>query len=96
MSDKIQASFIRPSQTNAADPYLPIHALKNILSLNAMTCLLHEKFNNITDDELQQKFKQIVGTDGIGSRKRILGILFSIELFHTIDSFVEKSIGMQP
>ncbi|KAH7020514.1 hypothetical protein EDB80DRAFT_677438 [Ilyonectria destructans] len=92
MSDKIQASLIKPNQTNADDQYLPIDAFENILNLNAITSLLHEKFKNIADDELQQKLEQIIGPDGMGSRKRILGILLCIELFHTIDNFIEENI----
>lgn len=72
--------------------YLPLDRLESILDVESIALLLKEIYHLTKEEELREKFANIVDTETGRCRRRILGVLVFMSRVEYIDNFIREDI----
>jgi hypothetical protein len=90
LQEKIEKAFDW-SQLDEKE-FLPLHSFESIFNPKAIAQLLDETYNSATDEELQNKFANIVDRKSGRSRRRTLGVLVLMSRVTHIEHFIRENI----
>ncbi|EUC43335.1 hypothetical protein COCMIDRAFT_101076 [Bipolaris oryzae ATCC 44560] len=82
---------LKDSEPDAGE-YLPLDMFRKIFNPESIMLLLQERYHSASEDELLEKFQDIISENPKETRTRILGILVAIEQLSHFEEFIDLEI----